>query len=370
MAGTPTTNYNIPTYADTDAPDLSGAYNDAMGIIDTQLKANADAIESASTGNYTGTAPITVDNEERTISVVTATPGEDGTTSAYGATRVSGKASDIGTGNALNGTTVPNCKAVADYVAAHGGTQYTAGYGINISDTTIANKVAGAVIGSNIADIESSGLPSSFRGGIIATANNPDAIDRLSAIDDEEHNWPGGSVPTVKALKGYVESKMAAAGAAYTGTAPVVVDNGSHTIRVKEVTSINQANIEEIETNGIDSNYSGTVRGIATLGTVIDRLAALNDEEHGWAGNACVSAGAVKEYVASRTPDASTSVKGLVRLTTSPSSSDASQAVTGQGLYTYLQSRRGVATQQVTVDMLKNLYVDSTGVVYYKAPSE
>ena len=43
MAGTPTTNYDLPTYADSDAPDLTGAYNAAMTAIDTQMKANADA---------------------------------------------------------------------------------------------------------------------------------------------------------------------------------------------------------------------------------------------------------------------------------------------------------------------------------------
>lgn len=48
MAGTPTTNYQLPTYADTDAPDLTGAYNAAMGKIDTQMKANADAASAAS----------------------------------------------------------------------------------------------------------------------------------------------------------------------------------------------------------------------------------------------------------------------------------------------------------------------------------
>lgn len=31
MAGTPTTNYQIPTYADSDAPNLTGVYNQAMG---------------------------------------------------------------------------------------------------------------------------------------------------------------------------------------------------------------------------------------------------------------------------------------------------------------------------------------------------
>ena len=57
MAGTPTTNYQLPTYADTDAPDLTGAYNDAMGKIDTQMKANetaaAGAKSTADTANTT-----------------------------------------------------------------------------------------------------------------------------------------------------------------------------------------------------------------------------------------------------------------------------------------------------------------------------
>ena len=47
MAGTPTPNYQIPIYADTDAPNLAGAYNQAMGKIDTQLKANETATTNA-----------------------------------------------------------------------------------------------------------------------------------------------------------------------------------------------------------------------------------------------------------------------------------------------------------------------------------
>lgn len=47
MAGTPTTNYQLPTYADTDAPDLTGAYNQAMAKIDTQMKTNSDKAASA-----------------------------------------------------------------------------------------------------------------------------------------------------------------------------------------------------------------------------------------------------------------------------------------------------------------------------------
>ena len=46
MAGEPTANYDLPTYADSDAPDLTGAYNAAMTAIDAQMKANADAIST------------------------------------------------------------------------------------------------------------------------------------------------------------------------------------------------------------------------------------------------------------------------------------------------------------------------------------
>lgn len=42
-----TTNYQLPTYADTDAPDLTGAYNQAMEKIDTQMKTNSDEAASA-----------------------------------------------------------------------------------------------------------------------------------------------------------------------------------------------------------------------------------------------------------------------------------------------------------------------------------
>ena len=60
MAGTPTTNYQLPTYADTDAPDLTGAYNQAMEKIDTQMKTNSD--EAASATSAAGTAKATADS--------------------------------------------------------------------------------------------------------------------------------------------------------------------------------------------------------------------------------------------------------------------------------------------------------------------
>jgi hypothetical protein len=64
MAGTPTTNYQLPTYADTDAPDLTGAYNQAMKKIDAQMKANSD--KAASATSAAGTAKSTADSALKT----------------------------------------------------------------------------------------------------------------------------------------------------------------------------------------------------------------------------------------------------------------------------------------------------------------
>lgn len=60
MAGTPTTNYQLPTYAAQDAPNLTGAYNQAMVKIDTQMKANAD--DAASASSAAGAAKSTADS--------------------------------------------------------------------------------------------------------------------------------------------------------------------------------------------------------------------------------------------------------------------------------------------------------------------
>lgn len=59
MAGTPTTNYQLPTYADTDAPDLTGKYNQAMEKIDTQMKTNSDEAASATSAANANKAAIT-----------------------------------------------------------------------------------------------------------------------------------------------------------------------------------------------------------------------------------------------------------------------------------------------------------------------
>lgn len=64
MAGTPTTNYQLPTYADTDAPDLTGEYNQAMKKIDTQMKTNSN--EAASATSTADTAKSTADSALKT----------------------------------------------------------------------------------------------------------------------------------------------------------------------------------------------------------------------------------------------------------------------------------------------------------------
>lgn len=56
MAGTPTTNYKLPTYAATDAPDLTGSYNSAMVTIDELMKKNENAASAAQTTANTATS--------------------------------------------------------------------------------------------------------------------------------------------------------------------------------------------------------------------------------------------------------------------------------------------------------------------------
>lgn len=354
MAGTPTTNYNIPTYADTDAPDLSGAYNDAMGIIDTQLKANADAIESASTGNYTGTAPITVDNEGRTIGIQYAAVNEEGAPVTRGAVDVTGVSNNITSSSALNGTKVPNLRAVADYVAAHGGTTYTAGAGITISDNAIS---------ANIATINEGGQATAP--GRVNVYGNTGIIANAT-----EEYISSPNVPNGYAVKQYVESQMAAAGVAYTGTAPVVVDNGSHTISLAPGIQVNaSASNDFVEATATDRQaYLTPVYSVADIEAYND-IIGNNNVEHDWPARLTAPTCNVVRYaIANATPNASTTVKGLVQLTDTVSFPDTTKALTGKSLQNHYTNMRSNATSAVTVgDLAKNLYyAPSTGMVFYK----
>lgn len=364
MAGTPTTNYNIPTYADTDAPDLSGAYNDAMGIIDTQLKVNADAIESVSTRNYTGTNPIVVDNEKRTISVSKARSAQisDGAVTNYGdkgTLSFAGSADIIKTVASMPGndkdTVVPNCYALTQYVAAHGGTRYTAGSGISISGTTIAAKPA-----------------TTSEPGVVTVLNKEDPTP-----DVDSKKYAEGSVftPSVYVLRKYVEDKMAAAVVAYTGTAPIAVDNGRHAI------SVNAAGDYTWNESGITSIGSrGVVSRVNLPNTDVARRIDTQGADYWTTGEPSYTVPTVatlKSYVALHTPNASTSAKGLVQLTTAYDTSNRTLAVTGasignalNGLLGSSNRARDAATTPLTTGMLANLYVTPSGMVVYKAPSE
>jgi len=78
MAGTPTTNYSLPTYASADAPDLTGAYNRAMTLIDTRMKSNADAAASASkaASSASSTASAAKSTAESALSKAKVNEGE------------------------------------------------------------------------------------------------------------------------------------------------------------------------------------------------------------------------------------------------------------------------------------------------------
>lgn len=78
MAGTPTTNYQLPTYADTDAPDLTGAYNQAMEKIDTQMKTNSDEADSAlETANANEAAITTLTGRVDNLEGSSFSPADD-----------------------------------------------------------------------------------------------------------------------------------------------------------------------------------------------------------------------------------------------------------------------------------------------------
>lgn len=91
MAGTPTTNYQLPTYAAQDAPNLTGAYNSAMTKIDTQMKKNADVAASASSA--ASTASSTASTAKSTADSALSKANANASTISALTTRVDGLAS-------------------------------------------------------------------------------------------------------------------------------------------------------------------------------------------------------------------------------------------------------------------------------------
>ena len=254
MAGTPTPNYNFPTYAETDVPDLAGAYNQAVNAIDAKIKEVADTI------------PSDVD-----------VPDANSTTK--------------GIAKLYDSTTVGD------------GTQ-----------------------------------------------------------DD------GGITP--KAVKDYVDAKVPTEQQTYTGTAPIVVNNRTHAISVSDTRGWGYSSSE------YTPGTPGTVVGVNT-DAFNNYMSTGTDPEDGWGGFAVPSVGAVRGAIISRTPDASTSAKGLVQFAAAYSGANTTQAATGgtiaEALSLFLNNWADIAnaaTTPLTTEMLANLYVTPSGIVVYKAPTE
>lgn len=88
-----TTNYSLPTYQGTDAPNLLTGYNAAIGTIDTQMKANADAASAAAS------AASTADGKAVAAQTTANTANGKADTNASNITALSGRVSALETGS-------------------------------------------------------------------------------------------------------------------------------------------------------------------------------------------------------------------------------------------------------------------------------
>lgn len=322
MAGTPTPNYQFPTYAETDTPNLAGAYNQAVNAIDAKIKEVADSIPSD-------------------VNVPDATSTTKGIAKLYDSTAV-------GAGDQDDGGITP--KAVDDKI---GGslTGYAPKFTVAAPITYSSNQ-----IGVNTASMQSDGTMANQ--GVVYVTGKQSDIGTASSLN-------GTTVPNLKAVRDYVDAKVPTEQQAYTGTAPIVVDNDSHTVKFAA------SWVDHSNTSGAQD--LSPVRDFYRLnaGTLEDIKPETTTQYPHSGATTYPTVNAMRQYVTAMTPDASTSTKGLVQLTTSPASADSTMAVTGSGVMRLLGDRKTNATTNVTVDMLKNLYVDTTtGVVYYKAPTE
>ena len=94
-----TTNYNPPQYVGTDKPTYLGDFNTAMGAIDTQMKANADAASAA------GSTATSASNAIGALASLTTT---DKSTVVAAINEVDGVADTAATAAATAGTTASN----------------------------------------------------------------------------------------------------------------------------------------------------------------------------------------------------------------------------------------------------------------------
>lgn len=317
MAGTPTPNYQFPTYAETDTPNLAGAYNQAVNAIDAKIKEVADTIPSSG-------------------SVPNANSTTKGIAKLY-------DSASVGDAQQDDGGVTP--KAVSDAV-----TEVLTGYAPKFTATapiTYSENKIGIRNSNPSADGSQNGY-----GAVQVTGKQQDIANASSLTT--------ATVPNVRAVKDYVDAKVPVEQQAYTSTAPIVVDNGSHTISANAATE-----------SGIDEDGSP----LGGAAGVVNKLTAENPEgaarlDNGTGAYSYVpTAEFVKYYVQAHTPDASTSVKGLVQLNDSGSNTeDHTMAITANGVIKLMNVVRSNTIKKITVqDLANNLYVSpATGLVFWK----
>lgn len=302
MAGTPTPNYNFPTYAETDVPDLAGAYNQAVNAIDAKIKEVADTIPSDVDVPDANSTTKGIAKLYDSSSIGDSTQEDGGVTPAALKAAVEGASVDV--------------SGKAD--------KFTVTYPITYSDNQIGVSLA-------VPDD-----PSKYK-GIVAVTGNQSNI--ASATDPKTP-----IVPNVKAVRDYVDAKVPTEQQAYTGTAPIVVNSGEHTIGIRSPQQVNNSNytdylskMQESDSNII--NFTGSSYPILDGTSTANAIYAVHNDSHNWPAAFC-------------TPNLATTI-GLIKDTFTSSSLAATNATT-----------------PLTTEMLANLYVTPSGMVVYKAPSE
>ena len=322
MAGTPTPNYQFPTYAETDTPNLAGAYNQAVNAIDAKIKEVADTIPSGADVPDANSTTKGIAKLYDSSSIGDSTQEDGGVTPAAMKAAVDGASVDV-SGKADKFT-------VKDPIT-YSGNQI--GVRAAVPDDPSKSKGIVAVTGGQ--------------------ANIANATDLKSII-----------VPNVKAVKDYVDAKVSVEQQAYTGTAPIVVNNGEHTISVSGATA------------ATSSDSDNLVLGNRGVVDIIDTQSAYNavkrhagdTSKPDWfarAYNSAVSVG----LVINATPDASTSMKGLVQLNgDGTDSTNKTLAMTASSTVKLMKAVGQQTVQKVTVqDLANNLYISpSTGLVFWK----
>ena len=256
MAGTPTPNYQFPTYAETDVPDLAGAYNQAVKAIDAKIKEVADTIPSD-------------------VDVPDATSTTKGIAKLYGSASIGDSTQEDG------GVTPAAMKAAVEgvSVAVRGkADKFTATAPITYS---------GNKIGIRYSNPSADGSQNGY-GAVQVTGKQQDVASADSMTT--------ATVPNVKAVKDYVDAKVPAEQKAYTGTAPIVVNSESHAISVSDTRGWN------LSSGKYTPGTRGAVVGVLP-GAFNNYMKAGSEPEGGWGAFAVPSVGAVRSAIISRAPN-------------------------------------------------------------------